>query len=277
MKVRAIILGCGSSGGVPRIGGPDGRGEWGDCDPSEPKNRRSRCSIIVQRADDARGWDGDLTTVLIDTAPELRLQLTREGIGRVDAVCFTHDHADQTHGIDDLRAFALMTRAQVPVFYDEDASPHLLSRFAYCFESAPGSPYPAILDARRLPAPGEQMVVNGPSGPLPLTPFACEHGNIPSLGFRVGPLAYSPDLSQVREASWAVLDGANIWIVDALRYTPHPTHAHLERALGWIERSGVRRGVLTNLHIDMDYVAVAAETPGHVAPAYDGMVVEAEG
>lgn len=273
MKVRAIILGCGSSGGVPRIGGPDGRGDWGDCDPGEPRNRRTRCSIVVQRAG-PDGWDGPLTTVLIDTAPELRLQLTREGIGRVDAVCFTHDHADQTHGIDDLRALALIRRAQVPVWYDEQASPHLLGRFAYCFEAPRGSPYPAILSANRLPPPGEEMVVDGPSGPLPVTSFLVDHGKIPSLGFRVGPLAYSPDLSDVRDESWGAIEGAEAWIVDALRYAPHPTHAHLEKALAWIERAGVPRGVLTNLHVDMDYRTVAAAVPGGVEPAYDGMVVE---
>ena len=276
MRVRAIILGCGSSGGVPRIGGPDGRGEWGACDPDEPRNRRTRCSIAVQRADDERGWDAAaLTTVLIDTAPELRLQLTREGIARTDAVCFTHDHADQVHGIDDLRALALIGRARVPVHYDEDSSPALIRRFGYCFESPPGSPYPAILEAKRLPPPGEVLTVEGPTGSLPVTPFLVDHGRIPALGFRIGPLAYSPDLSDVPDASWPVIEGAAAWIVDALRYTPHPTHAHLSKALGWIERAGVPRGVLTNLHVDMDYATVKDETPAHVEPAYDGMVLEA--
>ena len=275
MKVRAVILGCGSSGGVPRIGGADGRGAWGACDPDEPKNRRTRCSIAVQRANEAGGWDGDLTTVLIDTAPELRLQLTGNGLSRVDAVCFTHDHADQTHGIDDLRALALNTGARVPVYYDPAASPALLDRFGYCFESAPGSPYPAILSAHELPRAGGTLTVDGPTGPLPVTPFAVQHGRIPALGFRVGPFAYSPDLSDVPDASWPVIERADTWIVDALRYTPHPTHAHLSRALDWIARSGVRRGVLTNLHVDMDYRTVSNETPTHVEPAYDGMILEA--
>ena len=277
MRVRAVILGCGSSGGVPRIGGPGGRGEWGACDPDEPKNRRTRCSVLLQRADEARGWDGELTTVLVDTAPELRLQLVREGAARVDAVVFTHDHADQTHGIDDLRALALIGGARVPVYTDPDASPDLLSRFAYCFESPKGSPYPAILDARRLPLPGEALVVDGPSGPLPVTPFAVEHGRVPALGFRAGPIAYAPDLSEVTAAAWETLSGVDTWIVDALRYAPHPTHAHLDKALAWLDRAGVRRGVLTNLHVDMDYRTLAAETPPHVDPAHDGMVVEAEG
>ena len=277
MRCRAILLGCGSSGGVPRIGGPDGRGAWGDCDPAEPKNRRTRCSIAVQRADDARGWEGPLTTVLIDTAPELRLQLTREGIGRADAVFYTHDHADQTHGIDDLRALALNGGARVPVYYDPDASPALLSRFDYCFERAEGSPYPAILEARRLPQAGTPVSVDGPSGALGVTAFWQEHGHVPSLGYRVGPIAYSSDLNDMAEDSWDVVEGAGVWIVDALRYAPHPSHAHLDRALEWVERAGAKRGVLTNLHVDMDYRAVAEATPAHVEPAFDGMVIEAEG
>ena len=275
MRVRAVILGCGSSGGVPRIGGADGRGEWGDCDPAEPRNRRSRCSVVIQRARGDGAFTGALTTILIDTAPELRLQLTREGVARVDQVVFTHDHADQTHGIDDLRALALIGRRQVKVGYDPDASPDLLSRFDYCFAQAPGSPYPAILRAERLPPPGRPLTVEGPSGPLSVTSFLCAHGGIASLGFRVGPIAYSPDLSELAEESWNVVSGAEVWIVDALRYAPHPTHAHLDKALGWIERAGVPRGVLTNLHIDMDYRTLAAETPAHVEPAYDGMIVEA--
>ena len=275
MRVRAIILGCGSSGGVPRIGGADGRGEWGACDPANPKNRRTRCSVLIQRARNDGTWDGELTTVLIDTAPELRLQMTRAGVARADRVLFTHDHADQTHGIDDLRALALTSGRQVRVGYDPDASPDLLSRFDYCFTQAPGSPYPAILKAERLPPPGRTFEVEGPSGPLPVTSFLCAHGGIPSLGFRVGPVAYSPDLSDLAEASWDVIAGAEVWIVDALRYAPHPTHAHLDLALSWIERAGVPRGVLTNLHIDMDHDEVAAATPAHVEPAHDGMVVEA--
>lgn len=276
MKVRAIILGCGSSGGVPRIGGPDGRGDWGACDPDEPRNRRTRCSILVQRACDERGWEADaLTTVLIDTAPELRLQMTREGCGHVDAVFYTHDHADQTHGIDDLRAVAINARAQVPVYYSPTASPDLTTRFAYCFERQADSPYPAILDARVLPPPGDAVLVEGPTGTLPVTSFTQAHGHVPSLGFRAGPIAYSPDLSDLPDESFETLRGAHVWIVDALRYTPHPSHAHLDKTLGWIRRSGVEQGVLTNLHIDMDYGTLQAELPESVRAAYDGLTITA--
>ncbi|WP_031554108.1 MBL fold metallo-hydrolase [Parvularcula oceani] len=276
MKLRAVILGSGSSGGVPRIGGADGRGNWGECDPQEPKNRRTRCSILVQRACEERGWNAEaLTTVLIDTAPELRLQLTSVGCGRVDAVFFTHDHADQTHGIDDLRALALNTGKRVPVHVDPLTCPDLMDRFAYCFEQAQDSPYPAILDARRMPAPGETVEVDGPTGPVPVTPFLQEHGTVPSLGFRTGPISYSSDLNDLPPESFEIVAGSEVWILDALRYRPHPSHVHLGRALDWLERLRIPRGVLTNLHVDMDYRTVAEETPEGVEPAYDGMIVEA--
>ncbi|MEM9232877.1 MAG: MBL fold metallo-hydrolase, partial [Pseudomonadota bacterium] len=151
MRLRAIILGCGSSGGVPRPGGKDGQGDWGDCDPANPRNRRRRCSILVQRADPSKGWDTpDLTTILVDTSPDLREQLLSARVGRVDAVAWTHEHADQCHGIDDLRALVLAQRKRVPVWLHESTSPLLKSRFGYCFEDNSKTGYPAILDAHDL-------------------------------------------------------------------------------------------------------------------------------
>nr|WP_221401003.1 MBL fold metallo-hydrolase [Parvularcula dongshanensis] len=213
---------------------------------------------------------------MIDTAPELRLQLTSAGVGRLDAVFYTHDHADQSHGIDDLRALSLNSGGErTPVYVDERVCPDLLDRFAYCFRQAEGSPYPAILDARTPPPPGEALVVDGPSGPLPVTSFLVEHGTVDALGFRIGPFAYSPDLNEPMPDSWGVIEGAETWIVDALRRRPHPSHAHLGRALEWIGRVGAK-GVLTNLHIDMDYRTLCAELPSGVIPAHDGLVLEAE-
>jgi phosphoribosyl 1,2-cyclic phosphate phosphodiesterase len=275
VKVRAVILGCGSSGGVPRIGGVDGRGNWGDCDPAEPRNRRSRCSVVFQRAHDDGSFEGELTTLLIDTAPELRLQLTDNGIGHVDACAFTHDHADQTHGIDDLRAVAINRRQRVPVYLSAYTSPGLPKRFGYCFERPEGSFYPPILERRDLPEEGEAFTVEGPSGPLPCIPFLQHHGNVPSHGFRVGPIAYSADVNDLYPESWKVVEGTHTWIIDALQYKPHVSHLHLDKSVEFIERAGCKRGVLTNLHVVMDYRTVADATPAHVVPAYDGMVVEA--
>lgn len=281
MKLRAIILGCGSSGGVPRIGGPGGVGDWGDCDPSEPKNRRRRCSILVQRADDQLGWEAEaLTTILVDTSPDMRLQLLDARVGRLDAVVMTHEHADQCHGIDDLRALAMATRARVPVWFAEETCPALTRRFSYCFTSNPKTGYPAILDARTLSI-GEGMDVDGPTGPIPVLPILLHHGPIDALGFRFGGteegqgLCYSPDTNGVPEASWPLLKGADVWITDALRYTPHASHAHVAMALEWLERARARRGVLTNLHIDIDYGRLAEELPGGIVPAHDGMIIEA--
>lgn len=257
-ELEVVILGCGSSGGVPR-----GDGDWGDCDPTEPRNRRTRCSALVRR----RGPDG-VTSVLIDTSPDLREQMLAAGVRYVDAVLYTHDHADQTHGIDDLRVFAMRVRRRLPAWMDAATHAALHGRFRYIFESVEG--YPAILEARAIPPHGEAWSVDGPGGAVPVTTFDQAHGPIRSVGYRLGPVAYSSDVSDLDEAAIEAVRGCDLWIVDALRYTPHPTHAHLDRTLEWIARSGVRRAVLTNLHIDMDYRTLAAIVPPNVEVAYDG-------
>ena len=278
MRLRAIILGCGSSAGCPRIGGEDGFGDWGACDPNEPKNRRTRCSILIQRAHDEHGWNTkDLTTILVDTSPELRLQMTSVGVARVDAVLITHDHADQTHGIDDLRVLAYTGRRRVPVYIDADTAPDIQERFAYCFADNPKTGYPAILEACNMPAPGVNFAIDGPSGPIPVTSFLQEHGPVQSLGFRFGGpggIAYSSDTNDLPPESFDQLQTLGAWIVDALRYEPHVSHAHLEKAVSWVSQVGATRGVLTNMHIDMDYQTVRTETPDHIEPAFDGMIVE---
>ncbi|GGY40825.1 MBL fold metallo-hydrolase [Parvularcula lutaonensis] len=276
MKLRAVILGCGSSGGVPRIGGPDGRGDWGACDPSEPRNRRMRCSIAIQRAHENGSWEGDLTTILIDTSPDMRLQLIGNGIRLVDAVLITHDHADQTHGMDDLRAVALQNMARVPVYISEHTSPAIKHRFRYLFEQLPGSAYPAILDRIEMPEDGQTAWIDGPTGPIPFTPFLQKHGRVPSHGFRCGPFAYSADLNDMEPESWPIVEGVDCWIIDALQYKPHGSHLHLEKSLEFLERAGARTGVLTNLHVVMDYNTLAKEVPDNVDPAYDGMTIERE-
>ncbi|MGH1367074.1 MAG: MBL fold metallo-hydrolase [Maritimibacter sp.] len=263
-QATLTILGCGSSGGVPRLGSKPG-GEWGDCDPENPKNHRRRCSVLVSRA----GPDG-VTRVLIDTSPDLRMQMLDASIGALDGVVYTHSHADHVHGIDDLRMIVYNMRKRLPVWADGPTQDALFSRFGYAFVQPEGSNYPPILDMHTLRG---DVTIEGAGGPITLTPFEVEHGVIDALGFRIGNLAYLPDVSDIKEESWAALTGLETFVIDALRYAPHPTHAHLERALEWIAQTGAKSGVLTNMHIDLDYETLAAETPDHVTPAYDGMTI----
>jgi phosphoribosyl 1,2-cyclic phosphate phosphodiesterase len=260
MPYRFTILGCGSSGGVPRLGG-----DWGDCDPANPKNRRRRCSLLVER-------DGPLgtTRVLIDTSPDMRDQLLGAGVGSLDAVVYTHSHADHVHGIDDLRQIVFNLRRRLPVWADAATTDALIGRFAYAFVQPPGSDYPPILDLHAIDGP---ITVPGAGGDLVLAPFEVEHGNINALGIRIGALAYLPDVSDIPGPVWPQLQDLQVWIVDALRRRPHPTHAHLDRTLEWIARVKPQRAILTNMHVDMDYATLVAELPAGVEPAFDGMVV----
>ncbi len=253
--MEVTILGCGTSGGVPRIGN-----DWGACDPDEPKNRRRRCSILVKE----KG-----TTVLIDTSPDIREQLLDADIGRLDGVVWTHEHADQCHGIDELRVLAIRNRERVNVWGDKKTLDILMRRFDYCFRKLEGNPYPAIL---------AEHLISGPFtiGDINFLPFDQDHGSITSLGFRMGPIGYSNDLVNLDDRGFEILEGVDTWIVDAMRYTPHPTHVNLETALKWIDRLKPRRAILTNMHVDLDYQTLRRELPDGVEPGYDGMVIEAE-
>ncbi|MDA7425346.1 MBL fold metallo-hydrolase [Thalassococcus lentus] len=259
-ELRFTILGCGSSGGVPRLGG-----HWGDCDPENPKNRRQRCSMLVERE-----TPNGVTRVLIDTSPDLRNQLLQAGVGALDGVVWTHSHADHTHGVDDLRMIVFNMRERLKCWADGHTQNDLFSRFGYAFVQPKGSPYPPILDMHTIDGP---VTVDGAGGPITLTPFEVNHGSIDSLGFRIGDLAYLPDVAEMNEDAFAILQNLDCWVLDALRRTPHPTHAHLDLALEWIAHVSPRRAVLTNMHIDLDYETVRAETPDNVTPAYDGMVI----
>lgn len=260
-RMRFTILGCGSSGGVPRLGG-----DWGDCDPMNPKNRRRRCSMLIER------FQGDATTrVLIDTSPDMRDQLLSAGVGTLDGVVYTHAHADHVHGIDDLRQVVFNLRHRLAVWADSPTQDALLSRFAYAFVQPEGSPYPPILDLRTIDGPFE---VTGAAGPISLQPFEVDHGSMAALGFRVGGLAYLPDVVAIPDAAWAHLQGLDCWVLDALRRKPHPTHAHLALSLEWIAQARPAQAIITNMHLDMDHATLEAELPPHIRPAYDGMVIE---
>jgi phosphoribosyl 1,2-cyclic phosphate phosphodiesterase len=259
-KLTFTILGCGSSGGVPRLGG-----NWGDCDPANPKNRRRRCSMLITR----ETADG-VTRILIDTSPDMREQLLDAGVGALDGVVYTHSHADHMHGIDDLRQVVFNQHQRLPVWADGPTQEALLSRFGYAFVQPEGSPYPPILDLHTIDGP---VTVPGAGGPVTLIPFRADHGSMDALGFRIGPLAYLPDAVDIPAESWPILEGLDCWIVDALRRKPHPTHAHLDMTLGWIARAKPARAVITNMHIDLDYEILKAELPPQITPAFDGMTV----
>jgi phosphoribosyl 1,2-cyclic phosphate phosphodiesterase len=261
--LRVTILGCGSSGGVPRA-----TGDWGVCDPNEPRNRRSRCGLLLQKWKTDAGAAEEATTVLIDTPPDLRVQLAAARPAHLDAIVISHDHADQTNGFDDVRAFFLKQRRQIPVWLDEPTRRTFMRRFGYAFVSEGG--YPAIVRDAGHSAPLVPIEVDGPGGVLELLPLEQDHGFSRSLGFRVGPVGYSNDLVDMPEASFSRLEGLALWIVDALRERPHPTHTHLERTLNWIARLKPAHAMLTNMHIDMDYGTLKARLPAGVEPAYDG-------
>jgi len=261
MTLRATILGCGSSGGVPRIGSG-----WGACDPGEPKNRRRRCALLVERIG-AKG----ITRVLIDTGPDLREQLLSADVAHLDGVVYTHPHADHVHGVDDLRMVVMSMGARLPVWADGPTADALVSRFGYVFVQPEGSAYPPILDLHPIDGP---VCVNGAGGELTLIPFRAKHGRIDALGFRIGTLAYLPDVSALYDETRTALTGLDTLIIDALRRSPHPTHAHLDQTLEWIAELAPKQAVLTNMHNDLDYATVQDETPANVTPAYDGMVLE---
>lgn len=265
--LRFTILGSGSSGGVPRIG-PEGP-NWGACDPANPRNRRRRCALLVQRHGPA-----GRTSVLVDAGPDIREQLLDAREGDLDAVVLTHDHADHIHGLDDLRMVYFNRRERLPLWMDAATRATLERRFGYVFETPEGSSYPPFMTAHAIEGAFE---IEGPGGAIPFRPFWVPHGDMEAMGFRIGPVAYTPDISEMTEDAWAAVGGADAWILDALRWRPHVSHANVETALGWIARAAPRRGILTNLHVDIDYAALVAATPENVEPAHDMMVLDYAG
>ena len=273
MTWRFTILGCGSSPGVPRI-----NGDWGACDPANPKNRRMRCSALIERIS-AEGR----TVVVVDTSPDFREQMLAAGVTEIDAVVYTHAHADHIHGIDDLRGFALSQRKRIDTYADTATLDRLHTAFGYCYETPPGSNYPPILNSHEIRA-GEQFAIDGKGGRIDLLPVLQEHGNIHSLGFRFGGdldglkggLCYSPDISDVPAETIPMLGNLDYWIVDALQYRVHLSHFAVVQTLEWIGKLKPRHSVLTHMHTPLDYAILSEELPEGVEPGFDGMVIEFE-
>jgi phosphoribosyl 1,2-cyclic phosphate phosphodiesterase len=265
-RMRFTILGCGSSPGVPRL-----NGDWGNCDPAEPKNRRMRASMLVERI--AAG--GATTTVIIDTGPDFRTQMINFGHGRLDAVVYTHAHADHIHGLDDLRTFVIDRRDLMDIYADATTQRRLVEGFAYCFRTPAGSSYPPILRPHEI-VHHEAFEITGPGGPIRFLPLPQVHGDILSLGFRIGDVAYCSDVSEFPDTTVNQLGDLDVLVIDALQYRTHPSHFSIDETMTWIEKLKPRRAILTHMHIPLDYGTVMRGTPEHVEPAFDGLTFEVE-
>lgn len=264
MRRRLTILGCGSSTGVPRIGP-----SWGRCDPENPKNQRLRCAVLVEQFNPK---SSQATRVLVDTPPDLRQQLLKTHTSALDGVLFTHDHADHTHGIDDLRIIAYANRKRVPCYFNAATGDSVMHRFDYCFKGKEKGGYPSILEGRII-ADDAVFDISGAGGTVNIMALRQHHGAMLTLGFRFGGLAYSPDVSDIDDDVAERMTGLDVWIVDALRYEPHPSHFHVKKALHWIERLKPKRAIITHMTSDLDYEVLKRELPEGVEPAYDGMEI----
>jgi phosphoribosyl 1,2-cyclic phosphate phosphodiesterase len=248
------MLGCGTSSGVPRVGN-----DWGACDPADPRNRRRRVSILVEH---------EGTRILIDTGPDLREQLLDAEVSDVDAVIWTHDHADHCHGIDDLRQLYHARGAPIRGYARRQTLDTLLLRFAYAFEGK--GEYPPVAEAELLP---DRLEIGG----ITIRVVDQPHGSITSAGLRFDAdgrsIVYSTDVNGLTSDMISLFQGTDLWIVDALRRRPHPSHAHLSEALSWIDTVRPARTILTHMDQSMDYAALRAELPDHVEPGYDGLEI----
>lgn len=248
---------------------------WGACDPNNPRNRRLRCSALIRKT--ATSEDGIRATIcVVDTGPDFRQQMLTHAVGHIDGVIYTHSHADHIHGIDDLRPYALGMRRRINVYADDAANVRLQEAFGYCFHTPPGSSYPPILERTAI-TPDRKLVIEGPGGSIDCTTTRVNHGDMDALALRFGDVAYLPDIKALPDDAKRKLQGLDVLVIDALRYTPHPSHFNLEQALAVHEDLKPRRTVLTNLHTDLDYETLQRETPATVEPAYDGMKFEVSG
>jgi len=262
-RMRFTILGCGSSPGVPRP-----NGDFGVCDPEEPKNYRTRAAFLVERI-----TANATTTIVIDTGPDFRTQMLKAKVRHIDGVVYTHGHADHIHGIDDLRSFALAQQDLVHIYADKPTLKQLNQCFGYCFKTPPGSNYPPILAAHHINLE-EKLIISGQAGSVSLEPLLQIHGDIHSLGFRIGNVAYCTDVSQFPLTTLQQLEGLDLLILDALQYKPHPSHFSYGEAVDVIEQLRPKHALLTHMHISLDYQTVLQNTPDHIEPAYDGWAFE---
>ena len=263
MGLRVTLMGVGGSTGVPHIGGADGSGDWGVCDPHEQRNIRLRSSTLLENT-----ASGEI--LLIDTSPDLREQMLANRVKRVDAVLYTHSHADHVLGIDDLRQLNRIIGRPLDAFGTKVTLDELRARFAYAFR--PWKPplffSPALIG--RDFTPGDVVRVAG----LDVVTFDQDHGFMRSLGLRCGAFGYSTDAVDLDDAAFAALEGVDTWVVGCFQHRPHKTHAWTERVLGWVDRLKPRRTILTHMGIDMDFAALVRELPPGVEPAFDGMVLD---
>lgn len=265
IKQIFTILGCGSSQGVPR---PDGH--WGACDPKNPKNRRRRASFLIEQISD----DGGKTTIVIDTGPDFREQMISARVKHIDAVIYTHEHADHTHGIADLRGFALAMKKRVDIYANERTLDYLTDAFSFCLKTPPGSDYPPIVSGNLIDEDCDAVTIEGAGGPVTLMLIKQIHGPIETLGFRIGNLAYCSDVSDFPKESVEKLQDLDHLIIDATLPKPHFSHFSLEQALEWIEKLSPKQAYITHMHIPLDYDAVMRDTPDHVQPSHDGLSFE---
>ncbi|QDH16145.1 MBL fold metallo-hydrolase [Swingsia samuiensis] len=262
--MKVTILGCGGSAGVPMIGGGEGAdtGIWGRCDPEEPKNRRTRSSIVVETDSGFR--------LLIDSGPDFRSQMLACGLNRVNAVLYTHPHSDHIGGLDELRAINRMINAPLPLLATQEVLDELKARFSYAFAPWHGSEfYRPVFEEHILKEDQEVMLPE-----LRFKVFSQRHGRITSLGAHFGAIAYCTDVETLSEQALDMLHGVDTWVVDCFQYQPHPAHAWLERVLEWREKIQPKHTILTHMGTEMDYMTLRAELPDNVEPAYDGMVLQ---
>lgn len=264
ISIKFTLLGTGSSGGVPRVGN-----QWGNCDPGNPKNRRRRCALLVESLSESGN-----TSVLIDAGVDLREQLLSADVSHLDGVLLTHSHADHIFGLDDLRQLAMVMKTPIPVHMDAKTAETVMPAFGYVFHQAPTSSYPAFCTHVEINH-DRVTTIDGAAGSMDFQPLIAEHGDIHSLGFRVGNIAYLPDMKRISDSnSIKALENLDVLIVDCLREINHPAHLSLNESLAFIEQVNPKRAVLTNMHSDLDYQALLERLPKHIVPGFDGFQLE---